>query len=67
MRKEAGFEVTDRIAVYYTAEGRALQALQKGAFAPDVLAERICAGEAEGYKKQMDINGDGVTLTVVKI
>ncbi len=67
MRKEAGFEVTDRITVYYTAEGRALQALQKGAFAPDVLAERICAGEAEGYKKQMDINGDGVTLTVVKI
>ena len=68
MRKEAGFEVVDRIAVYYAdAAGRAKAALEKGAFAGDVLALRIEEGSAEGYTKSVDINGDKVTLTVVKL
>lgn len=67
MRKEAGFEVTDRIAVYYTAEGRAERALASGAFKADVLAEKVERGSAEGYTKTLDINGDKVTLTVVKL
>ncbi len=67
MRKEAGFEVTDRIAVYYEAEGRAKKALEKGAFAPDVLAAKIAEGNAQGYTKSQDINGEKVTLTVVKL
>lgn len=67
MRKEAGFEVTDRIAVYYEAQGRAAQVLDRGAFAGDVLAEKVVRGNAEGYTKQLDINGDGATLTVVKL
>ncbi|MGN0823086.1 MAG: DUF5915 domain-containing protein, partial [Candidatus Gallimonas sp.] len=67
MRKEAGFEVTDRIAVYYVAEGRAKKALEKGAFAPDVLAAKIAEGNAQGYTKSQDINGEKVTLTVVKL
>ncbi len=67
MRKEAGFEVTDRIAVYFTAEGRAADVLKKGAFKGDVLADRIEEGSAEGYTKEQDINGDKVTLTVVKL
>ena len=66
MRKEAGFEVTDRIAVYYLADGRAQSMLQKGAFAADILAERIVAGTAEGFRKTVDVNGDRVTLTLVK-
>ncbi len=66
MRKEAGFEVTDRIYVYFTAEGKARDALILGAFKEDVLAEVIVEGTAEGYTKTQDVNGDKVTLTLVK-
>ena len=67
MRKEAGFEVVDRIAIYYeNAEGRAERALEKGAFASDVLAAKIAKGSAAGHSKTLDVNGDRVTLTVVK-
>ncbi len=67
MRKEAGFEVTDRIKVYYTASGRAAGVLKKGAFAADVLAQSIEEGEGEGFRKEQSINGEKVTLTVAKI
>ncbi len=67
MRKEAGFEVTDRIKVYYTAEGRAKKVLAKGAFAADVLAQSIEEGEGEGFRKEQSINGEKVTLTVAKL
>ena len=66
MRKEAGFEVTDRIDVYYSAQGRAARMLQKGAFAADVLAASVQAGEAQGFTKTVDINGDKATLTLVR-
>ena len=68
MRKEADFEITDRIAVYYAAEGRAERMLEKGAFAPDVLAEKVVPLDGTaGFTKEQDINGDKVTLTIVKI
>lgn len=67
MRKEAGFEVTDRIAVYHVATGRAKKMLERAAFASDVLAERIEEGPAEGFSKKLDINGDEATLTIVKL
>ena len=67
MRKEAGFEVTDRIAVYYTASGRAERMLARGAFAGDVLAETIEKGTADGFTKTIDVNGDKATITVVKL
>ena len=67
MRKEAGFEVTDRIEIFYQAEGRAEQVLKSGAFRSDVLAERVTEGEAEGYTKELDVNGDKVTVTVKKL
>ncbi len=67
MRKDAGFEVTDRIAVYFRAEGRAQRVLRAGAFKGDVLAERIEEGEGEGFTRDVDINGDKVTLTVARL
>ena len=66
MRKEAGFEVTDRIAVYFTAAGRAEKMLKKGGIAADVLAVSIAEGSAEGFSRTLDVNGDSVTLTLVK-
>ncbi len=66
IRKEAGFEVTDRIAVWFTAEGRAKKMLEKGAFAADVLARSVQEGSAEGFTRTLDVNGDAVTLTLVK-
>ena len=68
MRKEAGFEVVDRICVYYTnATGKALEVLKKANFAPDVLAEKVVEGSAEGYTKTLKINEDDATITVVKL
>ena len=67
LRKEAGFEVTDRIVVAYEAEaGRAKTALAKGAFASDVLAVKIFEGAQDGYTKEVDVNGEKVKLTVKK-
>jgi len=67
MRKEAGFEVTDRIFVYYSsASGNAEKVLKKAAFAGDVLAEKVIEGAAEGYTKTLDLNGDSAIVTVVK-
>ncbi|MDE7181997.1 MAG: class I tRNA ligase family protein, partial [Clostridia bacterium] len=66
MRKDAGFEVTDRIFVYYTAEGKAQKVLEKGAFASDVLAEKISQGTADGYTKEQNINGEKVILTLIR-
>ncbi len=67
MRKEAGFEVTDRIALYHVSNGRAKTVLERGTFRTDVLAEKVEAGTHEGFTKTLDINGDEVTLTVVKL
>ena len=67
MRKEAGFEVTDRINVYYLAEGRAAGVLSAASFAPDVLAVKVEQGSAAGFTKEQSINGEKVTLTLQKI
>lgn len=66
MRKDAGFEVTDRIDVYYKAKGRAGLVLEKGGFAGDVLAGRVAEGDAEGFTREQSINGEAITLTIVK-
>ena len=66
MRKDAGFEVTDRIDVYFKADGNAKKVLASKAFAKDVLAETVSEGEVEGFTKEQDINGEKVTLTIIK-
>ena len=68
MRKEAGFEVTDRIRVYYAAEGQTAKVLEghKDAIAKVVLADGIEAGGAEGYTKEWDFGDEKATLTVIK-
>ncbi|MBQ5926316.1 MAG: hypothetical protein IIX01_00145, partial [Clostridia bacterium] len=66
MRKEANFEITDRIRIYYTAYGEAKKALETGAFKSDVLALSVEEGEGNGFRKEVDINGEKVVLTIVK-
>ena len=66
MRKDAGFEVTDRIEVYYKAEGKAQKVLAKAAFAKDVLAEKVAEGNPDGYCKEQNINGERVVLTLIR-
>ena len=67
MRKEANFEITDRITIYYIAEGKAKSVLENGKFAQDVLAVSVKAGTGEGFTKEVDVNGEKVTLTLEKI
>ena len=40
--------------------------LKKGAFASDVLAEFVKEGKAEGFTKEQNINGEKITLTIIK-
>ncbi|MCD7728535.1 MAG: isoleucine--tRNA ligase [Clostridia bacterium] len=66
MRKEAGFEVTDRITVYYKAEGRAAKVFASASFAGDVLADSVIEGEAEGFTKEQNLNGEKATITLIR-
>lgn len=66
MRKEAGFEVTDRIVVGYRAEGVAKQVFEKADFLKDVLADSVCE-TLDGFTKECDVNGEKVTISVKRI
>lgn len=68
LRKEAGFDVTDRIEVYYQAQGDVQRVLADGKFAPDVLAVSVqeSRGAESGYTKEVDINGEKVLFTLKK-
>ncbi|MBP5686922.1 MAG: isoleucine--tRNA ligase, partial [Clostridia bacterium] len=67
MRKEAGFDVTDRIKVYYVAEDKTVKDAVNGkTFKGVVLADSVTEGSAEGYTKDIDVNGTTCRITVVK-
>ena len=68
MRKEADFEVTDKIKVYYNGTERAEAVFAKYAeeIAGEVLALSLCKGALEGYTKEWNINGENVTMGVEK-
>ena len=68
MRKEAGFEVMDRIKVYANGSDRIASVLKAnaGEIMHEVLADDIVVGSNEGYTKDWNINGENVTMSVVK-
>ena len=68
MRKEAGFEVMNHIAVSYMADDKVSAIFEKNAKAimSEVLADEIVAGTLTGYEKQWNINGEMVKLAVLK-
>ncbi len=68
MRKEAGFEVMDRITVTYQAGREVCDVFENRGeeIRHDVLATDIRGGELSGYQKEWNINGYQVTLGVEK-
>ena len=68
MRKEAGFEVMDRIKVYAKDNEKIGEILTsfKEDIKTEVLADDIVIGSVEGYEKAWNINGEDVVLGVKK-
>ena len=68
MRKEADFEVMDRIRVTYGGSEKAETIFAKYAdeIAGEVLANEVAKAEPAGYVKEWKINGEAVTMGVEK-
>ncbi len=68
MRKEAGFEVTDRITVYQDGNDKLALIIAKNAdeIKRVVLADDIVMGQMDGYSKAWDINGENTVIGVKK-
>ena len=71
MRKEAGFDVTDRIELCYDAGERLCGAISKGSalISEYVLADQLQKAQAPdgAYTQTWDINGEQATLSVRKL
>ena len=68
MRKEAGFEVMDKIHISYKADAKAADIFAKYGedIKADVLGLDITADAVDGYQKEWNINGETVLLGVKK-
>jgi isoleucyl-tRNA synthetase len=68
MRKEAGFEVMDHIAIGYQADAKVTGIFERYADAiqKEVLGVAVTKDSLSGYKKDWNINGEAVTLSVEK-
>ncbi len=69
MRKDAGFEVVDRITVnYVTSDDSIKNAFVNGKDLKSVvLADSITEGKTEGFSKELDVNGSTVTVIINKV
>ena len=63
MRKEAGFEVMDKIRVYAKDNDKIVDIMKNHGdeIKSEVLAEDIVTGETKGYEKEWNINSEKVT------
>ena len=68
MRKEADFEVMDRIKVTYEGSEKAEAVFEKNntLIAGEVLADEVVKAQPAGYVKEWKINGEAVTMGVEK-
>ena len=68
MRKEAGFEVMDRIRLYAADNEKILTVLKDhmDEIKDEVLADEIVLGSVAGYEKEWSINGESVRMGVEK-
>ena len=69
MRKEAGFEVMDKICVYAKDNDKIVDIMKNHGdeIKSEVLAEDIVTGETKGYEKEWNINSEKVTMAVERI
>ena len=69
MRKEAGFEVMDKIRVYAKDNDKIVSIMKNHGdeIKSEVLAEEIVTGETKGYEKEWNINSEKVTMAVERI
>ena len=68
MRKEADFEVTDKIVIYVDGNNKVSEIVKANAesIKGDVMAVDIKLGELAGYSKEWNINGETVSIGVEK-
>ena len=68
MRKEADFEVMDKITVYVSNNEKIVELVSKNLdeLKSEVLATEVVTGRVQGYTKDWNINGEEVTLGVEK-
>ena len=69
MRKEAGFEVMDKIKVYAHGNDKIQDVMKahEGEIKSEVLADEMVLGETDGYVKEWNINKEAVTMGVKKL
>ena len=68
MRKEAGFEVMDKICIYAKDNERITELMNnhKEEIMSEVLAENMVLNETDGYVKEWNINKENVVLGVAR-
>ena len=68
MRKEARFEVVDRIVVYIKGNENIADVVKRNEeeIMADVLADEIVYEKLTGYEKEWNVNGEKVTIAVSK-
>ncbi len=69
MRKDAGFEVMDHIRISVKDNDKITDVIKNNEdiIKPEVLANEAVYGMAEGFTKEWNINGEKVTLGVLKL
>ena len=69
MRKEAGFEVMDKIVVYAHGNDKIQEVMKahEDEIKSEVLAGEMVLGETDGYVKEWNINKEAVTMGVKKL
>ena len=69
MRKEAGFEVMDKIVVYAHGNDKIQDVMKahEDEIKSEVLADEMVLSETDGYVKEWNINKEAVTMGVKKL
>ena len=69
MRKDAGFQVTDHIAVTQRGNDKIAAVFQRNqaAILQDVLGDRVAFGQLSGYTAAWDVNGETTEFGVEKL
>ena len=68
MRKEADFEVMDKITIYVDKNDKIMDIVGRNTdvIMSEVLAKEIVTGQSDGYVKEWNVNGEDVTIGVKK-